>query len=90
MMIAATTNTNRRSTWRFHHGLFSSTSYAVFSDAIREPKMFEPDHAASSAPTDITPGAFSEYTTFWIASASGFTASPSTSERSCQVMNCMT
>jgi hypothetical protein len=35
------------------------------------PKMFEPDHAASTAPIDIRPGAFSAYTALRIVSAIG-------------------
>jgi len=46
------------------HGRVSCTSYAVFSAPIKVPKMFDPDHAASTRPTDINPGAPDENTTF--------------------------
>src|SRR3954468_10966639 len=47
----------------FHHGRSSFTSYAVLSASSNVVKILEPDHAASTAPIEISPGAFDAKTT---------------------------
>jgi len=48
---------------RFHHGRVSLTLYAEFSVLMSAPNTAEPDQRASTAPTEMSPGAFVEKTT---------------------------
>jgi hypothetical protein len=51
----ATSSALMRRTCFFHQGRVSFTSYAMFSASISAPKMFDPDHPASSTPIDMIP-----------------------------------
>jgi hypothetical protein len=72
----ATTTLARASSRFFHHLRVSVMSYARFSASIRPLKMFDPAHAASRAPTDISPGAPSASTTSLMTPRTRSIASP--------------